>query len=618
VSSTGALKWRFFTGSSVKSSPALFEGIVYFGSVSESLLLNTLEIVATASKDAVSGAVAATTSEIVGRRAAEEVGYNSMVDTNDVGYLFAVSTQGELHWKYPIPKGTMSSPLIDGEGSIYIGGEDKFLYAMSDTGALSWRYESSGIIRSSPAIDSVGNLYIGTYADPAIGSIGKLSVIGSSGKKSLDKVPEKVLSIESKAWTCSRESSNNERDNVKSSDDICAESRKLQEQDNQNRNLRKVSNKFANNAFEIKRILKDKKSKASDPKCLPDLTDFIGKGVDVTLQKYDVEFVRDRIFEFKDLKTLQDLRGVSYLAPPKSQMNVKASDEKTESTPTYSNIFTGVQGYSLSAAFAFNVSSHEIEIDRISTITAASIMANATGLLATSADHLSLAVTVSDNAVEGKASLVNVASYVHTQYDLFAQPINGQLCAKSFVDEVSQLSDAYDAAAYLSIVEKYGTHVIVGASIGGTITTVTKYDPCTLSQGKTWKGEPYKSVDDVINGFKEKVGEFTVYKKDPDMTFLGQKISRNTMAICGGDATVFSSKERSPFSAWSQSTLNDMKPCVVTFDLVPIYLTSPEGLKRTYLAAAVLSHLNKAKYFAGLNATEASMTCSPIKKVVKI
>jgi len=55
-----------------------------------------------------------------------------------------------------------------------------------------------------------------------------------------------------------------------------------------------------------------------------------------------------------------------------------------------------------------------------------------------------------------------------------------------------------------------------------------------------------------MDGFKDEVGEFTVYRKFPSMAFLGQNVSRLAMNICGGKAAVFTSEVRVVCVPWAK------------------------------------------------------------------
>jgi outer membrane protein assembly factor BamB len=52
-------------------------------------------------------------------------------------------------------KGIFSTPLIDSDGSIYIGSADHYFYALKPDGTLIWSFETGEIIDSAPALQAV-------------------------------------------------------------------------------------------------------------------------------------------------------------------------------------------------------------------------------------------------------------------------------------------------------------------------------------------------------------------------------------------------------------------------------------------------------------------------------
>jgi outer membrane protein assembly factor BamB len=81
--------------------------------------------------------------------------------------IFALNAPEKLAWSFATSGAIYSSPAF-GNGSIYIGSDDKNLYCLnSQTGELRWSYATEGIIRCRPAVlkgivyfaSDDGNLY---------------------------------------------------------------------------------------------------------------------------------------------------------------------------------------------------------------------------------------------------------------------------------------------------------------------------------------------------------------------------------------------------------------------------------------------------------------------------
>ena len=65
-------------------------------------------------------------------------------------------------WVFETGKGIFSTPVIDGEGNVYVGSADRFMYALSPEGEQLWSYETDEIIDSSGLLDDRGHLYFGS------------------------------------------------------------------------------------------------------------------------------------------------------------------------------------------------------------------------------------------------------------------------------------------------------------------------------------------------------------------------------------------------------------------------------------------------------------------------
>lgn len=65
-----------------------------------------------------------------------------------------------LVWTYEIGAEILSSPVIDAEGTIYVGAFDGALYAIDKQGRLRWRFETMAAIWSTPAIARDGTVYV--------------------------------------------------------------------------------------------------------------------------------------------------------------------------------------------------------------------------------------------------------------------------------------------------------------------------------------------------------------------------------------------------------------------------------------------------------------------------
>ncbi|MCD6450252.1 MAG: PEGA domain-containing protein [Thermotogaceae bacterium] len=153
INPDGTLKWKFRTGWFVDSSPAIGkDGTIYVGSHDNYLYAinpdGTLKW-----KFKTGGNIFS--SPAIGKDGMIYIGSNDC-------YLYAINPDGRLKWKGKTGGSILSSPAIGKDGTIYVGSHDNYLYAINPNGTLRWKFKT-GHISSSPAIDQDGILYIGSH-----------------------------------------------------------------------------------------------------------------------------------------------------------------------------------------------------------------------------------------------------------------------------------------------------------------------------------------------------------------------------------------------------------------------------------------------------------------------
>jgi outer membrane protein assembly factor BamB len=157
---TGALKWRYLTGSAVFSSPNVVNGIVYFGSYDDKVYALNATTGALVWSFTTGGAVFA--SPMV----ANGVVYVGSYD----GSLYALNAAtGAKYWSYAMG-GSLSGSAVFAGGYICAGSSNGNMYGLyAATGTLAWTFSANGgsAISSSPAAvggalffgDSAGRVY---------------------------------------------------------------------------------------------------------------------------------------------------------------------------------------------------------------------------------------------------------------------------------------------------------------------------------------------------------------------------------------------------------------------------------------------------------------------------
>jgi outer membrane protein assembly factor BamB len=152
--STGENVWNYTTGGEVHSSPAVADGVVYVGS--EDNKVYALDA-GTGSKfwDFTTGGEVHSSPAV-----ADGVVYFG----SDDGRVYALdAVRGTALWNFTTGDSVESSPAVV-SGVVYVGSANNKVYALdAATGAEHWNYTTGGaIIHSSPAVAN-GTVYIGSY-----------------------------------------------------------------------------------------------------------------------------------------------------------------------------------------------------------------------------------------------------------------------------------------------------------------------------------------------------------------------------------------------------------------------------------------------------------------------
>lgn len=84
-------------------------------------------------------------------------------DIAQTGYApFSLCDNGSNFWSFKTGKGIFSSPVVGGDGTIYIGSADRTFYAIYPDGTERWHFETGEIIDSSALLDDKGLVYFGS------------------------------------------------------------------------------------------------------------------------------------------------------------------------------------------------------------------------------------------------------------------------------------------------------------------------------------------------------------------------------------------------------------------------------------------------------------------------
>jgi outer membrane protein assembly factor BamB len=87
---------------------------------------------------------------------------------NADNWLYALSQDGALQWKFETEKALWAAPAFDGT-NVYLPSMDHFLYALNSQGGQEiWKVDLGGAIVHSPLLSEEGVLYVGTLGKEVV------------------------------------------------------------------------------------------------------------------------------------------------------------------------------------------------------------------------------------------------------------------------------------------------------------------------------------------------------------------------------------------------------------------------------------------------------------------
>lgn len=483
--------------------------------------------------------------------------------------VFALTPSGLLKWKYELSEGSVSSPTISADGTIFVGADDHCIYAINiHDGMLKSIFKTEGKITSSPVIAADGTVYVGSWISAMSTVPCSLYAFGKATGKSVDsnslttaqEIPASVSS-----WWCSD---------------------------------------LAGGDIEYRCG-----GTKSDVTCLPGLDSFIGRGVDITYGRNEKNFVRGRIYDFTDIVHPVTINSVDFVAPSTDVLTVIKGSVVKPIDPM-SGFYNSVQQLTLarSAELKLGMVHSYYPAGKVPHSATLTIVANATSI------NSDMASQVHEMAKTQKYSFSHIATVSPVGYRMKTSSAIRHMCAKSFHERIRDLPLVYDEAIYKKFVSDFGTHVVIGARVGGTISTFASVDSCSAVAD-------YPSPKDAFNAFKNNAAKFTLNSSDPIFNAFDRTIKRAFQWTCGGRSSYYSKFEAGggvggdrPFTAWSASIFKDKnKPCLISPELIPIWATirPVDSIIQGHVAAAVLDYLRDAIAMSEIDVAQKTVSVGP-------
>jgi len=98
----------------------------------------------------------------------EGVNYHFRVQAVNENKIRSVWSYGEelqnrIQWSYATGGKVWSAPVVNNEGTVFVGSEDRCLYALSPEGTTLWVFMTGGAISSAPVLGPEGSVYFGSH-----------------------------------------------------------------------------------------------------------------------------------------------------------------------------------------------------------------------------------------------------------------------------------------------------------------------------------------------------------------------------------------------------------------------------------------------------------------------
>jgi hypothetical protein len=359
--------------------------------------------------------------------------------------------------------------------------------------------------------------------------------------------------------------------------------------------------------------------------CVPGLN-YIGRGYDIS---YGLQLsgssnaIRDPIFTFSE-ETFQtySFHGNKYTVP--TTVTATEMHETTVTQSVISGYFNSVKAYQLSLSSYLNLQSVLTQYPPRFT--------SSTGLFNSFLKSVGISSSYSQKI--SQAVSVNYGSYLNTAtialFNLQLSRASHPTCTTNAIKQLEALPVEYDEAAYLQFIEIYGTHIIIGATLGGYVSVEASGCTSTSSSSDT-------------SSILADLGSFTVYSSQSSTDIISTTVYRSSAVVCGGDSSEYlnpsnywnynrndnnnlnnndnnnrnnndnnnrNDNEGSstfPWSVWSDTLLESNNAiCTISFQLAPIYVLATSPSMQANLEKALMTYSDNVASNAALSSNSAS------------
>jgi len=311
-----------------------------------------------------------------------------------------------------------------------------------------------------------------------------------------------------------------------------------------------------------------------------------------------VQPIRGRVYDFADINMFATIGGNTYAYP--SDLDVQPMDVTQTSDTSFNQQIDSVSSFQVNIDTSVGLSAAVKAYPPISR-SSSTMMSTMTKGLSVSADYTK---TVSSASSSKRFSYSHFATVTKAAYNINPRS-TGQICSSQFVFDLMALPLQYDNISYFNFISKYGTHVITGTNIGGSVRTSVTASQCSFSSAADQSAQ--------ASGFWNNMGSLVASTSSKSITAFSQTVTKKTSNVCGGDSAVYLNN---PFTSWSSTILSN-PVCSNKYNLLPIYLTlSSLSPCRANLETATYVYINKVISASSLSADTVTLDC-PMSTSVK-
>ena len=259
-------------------------------------------------------------------------------------------------------------------------------------------------------------------------------------------------------------------------------------------------------------------------------------------------------------------------------MDVQPMDVTQMSDTTFNQQIDSVSSFQVSIDSSVGLST-TVKSNPPASKSTSSMMSVMTKGLSVGADYTK---TVSHSIMNKQFSYSHFATVTKAAYNINPRS-DGQVCASQFFVDLKALPLQYDEVAYFNFLGKYGTHIITGTNIGGSVRTSVTATQCIFlsSSDQSIQTSAY------YNGMASLVASTTM----SSFTAFSNTVTKKTSNVCGGDSAVYLNN---PLTTWSSTILSN-PVCSNKYNLLPLWMTlSSKSHYRANMETATYAYIESA------------------------